>query len=62
LILWSIPTKRSLADAAGKAGDADGGGGGQSKSLLSFSGERLNLRRTDAHGREVSVDGEQAIN
>jgi CubicO group peptidase (beta-lactamase class C family) len=40
----------------------DLGYGGQSKSLLSFSGERLNLRRTDAHGREVSVDGEQAIN
>jgi hypothetical protein len=40
----------------------DLGYGGQSKSLLSFSGERLNLRRTDAHGREVSVDGEQALN
>jgi hypothetical protein len=24
-IIWSIPTKRTLADAAGKAGDADGG-------------------------------------
>jgi hypothetical protein len=25
-IIWSIPTKRTPADAAGKAGDADGGG------------------------------------
>src|SRR5450755_4618986 len=24
-IIWSIPTKRTQADAAGKAGDADGG-------------------------------------
>ncbi len=24
-IIWSIPTKRTPADAAGKAGDADGG-------------------------------------
>ncbi len=24
-IIWSIPTKRTLADAAGKAGDAEGG-------------------------------------
>jgi hypothetical protein len=24
-IIWSIPTKRTLADAAGKAGDADNG-------------------------------------
>ena len=24
-VIWSIPTKRTLADAEGKAGDADGG-------------------------------------
>jgi hypothetical protein len=25
VVIWSIPTKRTLADAAGKAGDADNG-------------------------------------
>jgi hypothetical protein len=35
------------------------GYGAQHKFLLSFSGEKLTLRRTDEEGREVSVDGEQ---
>jgi hypothetical protein len=37
----------------------DLGYGGQRKYLLSFSGEKLNFRLTDEHGREVSADGEQ---
>jgi CubicO group peptidase (beta-lactamase class C family) len=37
----------------------DLGYGAQRKILLSFSGRKLNLRRTDEDGREVSVDGEQ---
>jgi hypothetical protein len=37
----------------------DVGYGAQRKYLLSFNGRKLNLRRTDEDGREVSVDGEQ---
>ncbi len=37
----------------------DVGYGAQRKYLLSFNGVKLNLRRTDEDGREVSVDGEQ---
>lgn len=39
--------------------DVGSGSGEQSKYILSFSGEKLNLRHTDEHGREVSVDGER---
>jgi hypothetical protein len=42
-IIWSIPTKRSLADAAGKAGDADGGGGRHARQLaFETPAERFN--------------------
>jgi len=35
------------------------GYGAQRKYLLSFSGEKLILRRTDTEGQEVSIDGER---
>jgi hypothetical protein len=37
----------------------DLGYGDQQKVVLSFSGEKLDLRRTDGNGWGVSVDGEQ---
>jgi hypothetical protein len=37
----------------------DLGLGGQRKILLSFSGDKLNLRRTDEWGGEASIDGKQ---
>jgi hypothetical protein len=36
------------------------GEGTQIKYVLSFSDKKLNLRRTDEEGWEVSLDGEQA--
>jgi hypothetical protein len=38
----------------------DLGYGDQQKVVLSFSGEKLDIRRTDRNGWGVSVDGEQA--
>ena len=37
----------------------DLGLGGQRKILLSFSGGKLNLRRTDEWGAEASIDGKR---
>jgi hypothetical protein len=37
----------------------DLGLGGQRKTVLSFSGDKLNLRRTDEWGGEVSINGKQ---